>query len=306
VSVFARGTSTLTNPDPIVSQDGWTYVAYQNKTTPTGGGGDSTIVKYGAGGHIHHTLNLPGRIDGMRFNPYDGRMWVTVNEDANPALFTIDLIGWTVRHYSIVSLHGGGYDDLAFANGKAFLAASNPTLDSSGINNHPALISVVLKGSVAVVTPALFGDAGARDIPTGKTVKLNLTDPDSTTVAPDGDVVLISQADSEIVNIHNPGSAGQSVSRLIAGTQLDDTQYATEPDGLFYVVDAKTDTTYIVRGKFAQNVVYSEAPSDSTPYPGTILSIDPMTGATHPIITGFGSPTGLLFVTDRDAAALKL
>ena len=306
VRVFARGTSTLTNPDPIVSQDGWTYVAYQNKTTATGGGGESTIVKYGARGVIHHTRNLPGRIDGMRFNPYDHHMWVTVNEDGNSSLFTIDLISWTVHHYAFsAATHGGGYDDLVFANGKAFIAASNPTLNSSGINNHPALISVVLKGGVAEVTPVLMGNAAARDIPTGKTVKLNLTDPDSTTVAPDGDVVLISQADSEIVKIHNAGIAGQSVSRLIAGTQLDDTQYATEPDGLFYVVDSKADTTYVVRGNFSQHSIYSEAPSDSTTYPGSILSIDPMTGSTHPIIKGFTSPTALLFVTDRDAAALK-
>jgi len=167
------------------------------------------------------------------------------------------------------------------------------------VNTHPAVVSAVLKGGVAEITPVLMGNAIARDIPTGKTVRMNLTDPDSTTVAPGGDVVLISQADSEIVKIHDAGLPGQTVSRLIAGTQLDDTQYATASDGLFYVVDSKTDTTYIVRGNLSQNIIYSEAPSDSTTYPGTILSIDPLTGATHPIITGFVSPTGLLFVAPR-------
>ncbi len=299
VSVFARGTSTLKNPDAIVSAGGWTFVAYQNGTASTGGGGDSTIVQYAAGGVIHHRLNLPGRIDGMRFNPYDGKMWATVNEDANSSLFTIDLTSWAVKHYSFSSAtHGGGYDDLAFANGKAFIAASNPTLNSSGINTHPALVSVVLDGGVAVVKPVLMGNASAFDLRTGKRVTLNLTDPDSMTVANGTDVILISQADQEFVRIYNAGLGGQTVGRLLSTAQLDDTQFALESDGTFYVVDENADVTYIVRGAIKPGAIYTEANN-------FVAIMNPNTGALTDQLTGFQKPSGLLFVSDRDADALK-
>ena len=300
VTVFARGTSTLKNPDPIVSVGGWTYVAYQNATASTGGGGDSTIVQYAAGGVVHHTLNLPGRIDGMRFNPYDGKMWVTVNEDANSSLFTVDVTSWAVKHYTFSSAsHGGGYDDLAFANGKAFIAASNPTLNSSGINTHPALVSVVLNGGVAEVTPVLMGNASASDIRTGGKVTLNLTDPDSMTVAPSGtDVVLISQADQEFVRIYNAGLSTQTVSRLLSTAQLDDTQFALESDGLFYVVDQNANVIYIIRGAIRPGAIYTQANN-------FVATMDPNTGALTNAVTGFQKPSGLLFVSDRDADALR-
>ncbi len=294
VTVFARGTSTLTNPDAVVSTGGWTYVAYQNKTSATGGGGDSTIVKYGSDGTIHHTWNLAGRIDGMRFNPYDGLMWATVNEDGNSSLYTIDLVSFGVHHYTFsAATHGGGYDDLAFSNGKAFIAASNPTLNSAGVNTHPAVVAVTLKGRVAEVLPDLMGNALARDVTTGKSVLLNLTDPDSMTVAPNGDVVLVSQADQEIVRLHNPGVEGQTVTRLLSTAQLDDTQFALESDGLLYVVDQTANVTYVVRGAIKPGAIYTEA--------NTFVGIvNPVTGAIQDVLTGFQKPSGLLFVGDRD------
>ena len=294
VTVFARGTSTLTNPDAIVAVGGWTYVAYQNATAATGGGGFSTIVKYGSDGVSRHTINLPGRIDGMRFNPYDGLMWATVNEDGNPSLFTIDLISFGEHHYTFsAATHGGGYDDLAFANGKAFIAASNPTLNAAGVNTHPAVVAVTLKGSVAEVLPVLLGNALARDVATGKSIFLNLTDPDSMTVAPNGDVVLVSQADQEIVRLHTPGVQGQTVTRLLSTAQLDDTLFATESDGSFYVVDQTANVTYIVRGAIRPGAIYTEANN-------FVGIVNPITGAIQNVLTGFQKPSGLLFVGDRD------
>jgi|SRR5579883_578747 len=298
-TVFVRGNDKRYNPDPIVWINGFLFVAYQNATTPTGGGGDSTIVQYGRNGNAIQSIKVPGRCDGMRWNPYTNLMWITVNEDANSSMYTWDPVSGSLVHFSFSSAkHGGGYDDLAFSNGMAFIAASNPRLSKNGVNKHPAIVGVTLNGSVAEVTPVLMGDARAIDIPTGKTVKLNLTDPDSMTVAPNGDVLLVSQADSEIVWVHSAGSKSQSVSRLIVGTQVDDTVYATQSQGVLYVADAKRDVIYTVSGRFSSGGLYTEAPSDSY-VRGFVGRVDTSYGYITPILTGLGSPTGLLFVPRR-------
>lgn len=296
VDIFLRGDAKRYNPDPIVEQSGDIYVAFQNKTGPTGTGGKSTIAQYDDRGRMLQSIRVPGRCDGMRWNPYTNLMWITVNEDANSSMFTWDPSSHAVKHYKFSSAsHGGGYDDLAFQNKQAFIAASNPTLNHRGINRHPALVSVVLKGSTAEVTPALMGNGLATDITTGKTVRLNLTDPDSMTVAPNGDVLLVSQADSEIVFLHNAGEASQSASRLLVGTQLDDTVYATSRKGLFYVVDQVRNLVYAVTGRVRPGHLYTEAPDDSK-VAGFLGKVNGTTGTITPIVTGFKDPTGLIFV----------
>jgi hypothetical protein len=119
VDVFVRGTSKRYNPDPIVAVGKFIFVAYQNATGPTGTGGDSTIVQYANDGSFVRSIRVPGRCDGMRWNPYSKLMWITVNEDANSSMFTWDPPSNKVTHYSFSSAkHGGGYDDLAFSGGR--------------------------------------------------------------------------------------------------------------------------------------------------------------------------------------------
>jgi hypothetical protein len=299
VRVFLRGDASRYNPDPIEAHGAFVYVAFQNKTGPKGGGGKSTIVQYRHGGRYVQEIQVPGRCDGMRWNPYTNLMWITVNEDANSSMFTWDPFSHALLHYKFSSAsHGGGYDDLAFQNHHAFIAASNPTLNRNGKNRGPAVVSVVLKGTTAEVTPALMGNALATDIPTGHTVRLNLTDPDSMTVAPNGDVLLVSQADSEIVFMHNAGKASQSVSRLLVGTQLDDTIYATSRDGHFLLVDSVRNTVYNVAGPVLPGRLFTVVPSDSG-VPSFFGRVDQATGTVTPIITRFKNPTGLIFVGDK-------
>ena len=69
VSIFVRGTDKRHNPDPIVWENGFLFVAYQNATGPTGTGGDSTIVQYDRKGRVVKSIKVPGRCDGMRWNP---------------------------------------------------------------------------------------------------------------------------------------------------------------------------------------------------------------------------------------------
>src|SRR5260370_23766732 len=110
-------------------------------------------------------------------------LWVTSNEDANPLLMTIDPTSGTVTNYTLApTAWGGGYDDLAFLNGKTFIACSNPNLDANGNNVFPAIDQVTLTGTTATVTPVLLGNAQAMDTTTKTNVTLNDVDPDSMTV----------------------------------------------------------------------------------------------------------------------------
>src|SRR5579863_1147302 len=286
VNLFLHGNKNRYNPDPIVAQGDFFYVAFQNASQPDGTGGDSTVAQYKRDGTLVQTIDVPGRCDGMRWNPNTNLMWLTVNEDANSAMYTWDPKSRALTHYTFsAAKHGGGYDDLAFTNGMAFVAASNPTLNAHGKNKGPALVGVVLKGSTAVVKTVLKGNATATDIPTGNAVTLNLTDPDSLSITPSGDVLLVSQADSEIVFIHNAGSASQTVSRLLVGTQLDDTVYATKRNGTFYLADSKRNAIYSIRGSIKAGTLYTEAPGDSG-VAGFVGTVDTSTGSITPIIDG--------------------
>lgn len=299
VSVFATGADGNTKPDAIFAQGRNVYVAFQNRTTATGGDGDSTIVQYDRSGKALRSTRVPGRCDGMRFNPYTNLIWLTVNEDANSALYTWNPATNTLQHYTFsAATHMGGYDDLAFTGGKAFIAASNPTLTSAGTNPAPAIVQVELVRAVARVSPVLFGNQTAADIRTGATVTLNLTDPDSLTVDPAGDLILVAQADQELVAVHQPGEPGQRVARLQVSTQLDDTVWSTDRAGTLYVADSSTNVIYTVRGPLDPGTIYTETPSDSS-LPGIVGTVDPKTGTVTPLITGFTSPSGLIFVSDK-------
>jgi hypothetical protein len=127
-------------------------------------------------------------------------------------------------------------------------------------------------------------------------VTLNLSDPDSLSVDDKGDLVLVSQADSELIIIANPGTPQQKVSRIPVGTQLDDTVWATSTHGSLLVSDGSTGATYWVKSdNFAVGTIYTEMPDDSG-VASALGTVDPSTGIITPFAIGFGKPTGMLFV----------
>jgi len=94
--------------------------------------------------------SVPGHNDGLRVDPPTHLLWATSCEDGNPALNVIDPSSETITPYTFPATpHGGGYDDVWFMNGSAFIAASNPTLDASGKNVFPAVDKITLSGSSA-------------------------------------------------------------------------------------------------------------------------------------------------------------
>lgn len=301
LKVFARGTSTYFKPDAITVDGQSVYIAYQNSTAKDGSDHKfSTIVKYSGEGEVEQIYYVLGHCDGMRFNPYTRVLWVLVNNDANPAMYTINPANGVIKPYTFSSVpHGGGYDDLAFANGKVFISASNPTLNGAGVNVFPAIDTVSLTGSTANLTPVLMGNATAMDLVTHTTVTLNEVDPDSMSVDPAGDVVLANQAGSELVFLGSPGTSHQAVGRISLGTQVDDTVWATSPDGILFIVDGPANVTYLARTHFVVGTAYTEAPNDSgvASFVGTL---DLTTGIITPVLIGFSSPTGLLFVPSQE------
>ena len=71
------------------------------------------------------------------------------------------------------------------------------------------MVSAKLKGSTTLLAQTLAGNAAATDVTTGSCVTLNLQDPDSMILDPNGELVLTSQADMQLVVIQNPGLACQ-------------------------------------------------------------------------------------------------
>ncbi len=303
VAVFTRPDSTykpVTNPDSVAVDSGHVFIDYQNVTAKDGSDNKtSTVVEYDMNGKHLKDWDVPGHSDGMRIDPATHLVWTTSNEDGNPAFALIDPSAGTVTSYKFPAPvpHGGGYDDLYFLGGKTYVAASAPTLDSSGNNPFPAVDQITLNAAdhTITLTPVLMGNASATDAITKQPVTLALSDPDSLSTDTNGNLVLVSQADSELITITNPGASDQKVTRLQVGTQPDDTVWATGP-GRLLVTDAVSGWTFWISSPhFASGTIYTQTPNDSG-VANFVGTVDTTTGFITPIAIGFTKATGMVFV----------
>ena len=304
VSSFTVGTK-YTSPDSAAVDGGHVFLDYQNNAAKDGSDNNtSAIVEYDMNGKELKTYSCPGHSDGMHMDPKTRLLWVISNEDGNPKMETIDPASGTVTPYTFPKApHGGGYDDVYFLNGLAFISASNPTLDKSGVNVFPALYKVTLSSGKANMTPILMGNATVTDTSTNppSKVAINAVDPDSLSSDTKGNLILVDQAGLELITISNPGTAQQSVTRIPTGTQLDDTVWVTSPKGRLLIVDATSNQTFWLSSvHFGVGSVFTETPDDSG-VAGLIGSVDLSTGIVTPIALGFSKPTGMLFVPDSQS-----
>jgi hypothetical protein len=306
VSVWATGTSAYFNPDPIDTDGTHVWVAYQNMTTTDGSDGGpgygttSTIVEYSMDGKtVLATYSVPGHSDGMRVNPTTHKVWVSSNEDADARLFEIDPTvadaSAAVTEYTVTGLtHGGGIDDLQFVNGNFYVACSNPANPGTHV---PAVGTFTISNSTATFNPVFYDDSSA--VPVGSdaaATPLHLSDPDSFAIDTQGRLVLISQADDQLITLTPVGDAGAvSLTVLTAPTQLEDTVWITATTGQLLLVDATANTIYSIKTTFTPGTVYTETPDDST-IPGVLATLDPTMGTFLPKVIGFGKPTGLLYL----------
>ena len=295
VSLFARQPSGIAGPDSLVVDNGFVYIDYQNTTakdcTDTN---TSTVVQYDMNGKMLKTFTVPGHSDGMRADPSTHLLWVSSCEDGNPKFVTIDPTGGTITPYAFPkTAHGGGFDDICFLNGMVFIAASNPTLSSAGVNVFPAIDKITLSSGKVNLTPVLMGNATATDLLANVKAPLNEVDPDSMTVDTNGDLVLVDQAGSELVFLKNPGTPQQTVTRMSVGDQLDDTVWAPSSPGRLLVTDGTIGNTYWINAY--PGTVYTQAPDDSGTV-GFVGVINMTTGFVTPVVIGFQKATGMLFV----------
>jgi hypothetical protein len=305
ISVFALsqlGQNGYTQPDSLVQWHAHILVGFGNGVAHDGSDGkSSTIVQFSLKGQLERTFSVKGHNDGLRLEPGSNNLWALQNEDANPNLVIIDLESGEQKLYTFPPTpHGGGYDDILFLNEQVFMTASNPTLNGQGVNVFPALVHATLSGNTVHVAPVLYGNATATDIPSGTTVTLNLTDPDSLTADLRGNIVLDSQADAELVFITLGGAVGRFIipSSPPLSLTVDDTAFAPISRAFLLVSDLHGEAVYRIDRptfEFEPGVAYSA--SDSSGIVGT-LNLD--TGAVTPIVTGLVSARGLLFVPIGD------
>jgi hypothetical protein len=303
LSVFAKSAPGFSQPDSIALGRDSVFVGFENHVAKDGSDGKfSTIIEYSLTGAVKRKFSVQGHNDGLRLVGEDS-LFALQNEDANPNLVIIDLKSGGQKVFFPPAPHGGGYDDLRVFKDQIFMSASNPNLDNNGVNHFPVLVRVRLVGSGLVLDPVIKGDAAAIDIPTGASVTLNLTDPDSLSVDQRGNLVLNSQADAELVFIRHPLTAEQTVGRInittSAGpTTVDDTAFAPEGRSFMLFSDVNANIVYRLdapRFGFEPGTAYST--SDTAGIVG-VLNLD--NGVLTPIATGFGSTRGMVFVSDDD------
>lgn len=309
VSSFASAPAGATAADSIAVDGNNVFVGFGNGGAPDGSDGkSSTIAQYTAGGSLVRTFSVPGHNDGLRVDPQTHLLWAIQNEDGNAQLQVINPTTGTMTAYGFSAApHGGGYDDVVFRNGQAFITASAPTLNSSNINAAPALVRATLSGNTVNVTPVLQGNANATDVVSGGQVSLNLTDPDSLTLDRSGNLVFVSQADNQLAVVRSPGAADQSAQRLLllsptgAPAGVDDTLFTPAGGGTMLLTDSKSSTIYAVSFPVTTSgSAFSANTADSS-----LAQLDTNTGVLTPIVTGLTAPKGLaLLATGTSAVPL--
>jgi hypothetical protein len=298
VTTFAKSVKgKYTQPDSVTFNATNVFVGYSNGVAKDGSDGkSSTIVEFTMDGKKVTTFKVKGHNDGLKIDPATGLLWAMQNEDGNPNLVIIDVTAGTQTVYTFSAVPcGGGFDDVVFDGGKVFMSCSNPAHNP---NTDPAIVSVTLVGTTATVSPVpvLLGNASAVNIVTGKTVTLNLQDPDSMILDPSGVLVLDSQADSELVFITNPDSPGQTVKVLPitffgTPTQIDDTVFPTSPVGTILVADLGGETVYAIHG--------SSFPTSGRGFSATgpeVSQLNLATGALSVVINALVSSHGMAFI----------
>lgn len=310
LSTFATAPAGSSAPDSIALVKDTVWVSYGNGGKADGSNGaESTIVEYSSQGQVMRSLTLVGHSDGLRLDPHTNMLWSMQNEDSDPNLVLIDPATGAMQLYKFpATLHGGGYDDIAFVGDGIYASASNPTPDSKGNVTGPSIVRMTLNADNTVsVIPVVPAASPAIDVTTGKTTTLNLTDPDSMIPMPSGSLLLDDQGDAQLVML-NLGAASMpdlKVLPLAGGVQVDDTVFATSAHGYLLLSDRGTDTVYKLETAewpagtafTASTGVPASTTAPVTPaIPAFVGKLDLATGATAPVLSNLVSPHGMAFV----------
>jgi hypothetical protein len=128
VRVFAAGVAEqFKAPDSLAATRDRVYIGYGDDHDPADlDGKASQVVEYTRTGQQLFVYNVPGHNDGLKVDPYTGKIWALQDEDGNPNLVIIDPARREESLYIFAAAppHGGGYDDIVFRNGQVYLGMS--------------------------------------------------------------------------------------------------------------------------------------------------------------------------------------
>lgn len=323
VSVFATDPPGLSAPDSVTFNATNVFVGYGNGGNPDGSdNAKSNVVEYDMSGNAVRTFDIVGHNDGLRINPQTGDLWALQNEDGNSTLIIIDLPSGRQTTYELgTGPHGGGYDDIVFDGNFVFLSASAPTINP---NTAPAIVSLKISPFTkkATLTGILNGNATVTNVTNDQPTQLNLQDPDSMILDPDGDLVLDSQGDGELIVVHHPGLSCQSAflvplnseagQGVPMATQFDDTVFVSQAQGKVLVADKQLGAVYVLTAPyFAPGAAYSAVsvflpPSAQNPTTSFVGQTDLTTGFVTPIISNMGNPGGEAFIPAEQSPSPRL
>src|ERR1700736_2061505 len=304
ISTMAVAPAGDKSPDSITVANGDIWVAYTNGADSTGLSGHSTVVEYDRSGHIDHSYQIAGYVDGLKFDPYTGQIWALQNQDGNSTLSVINPEDHTVsKPFSYADPSSTrGYDDVVFTHGKEFMSFTNPVNPGD-----PTLVQLTNGNDPdgALKTKAIlhFGDMGLN-LETGKTEVIPQNDPDSLKLAPNGDLLFSSGADQVIIDVHNPGTSHQTVAftkvqGVPAGAGLDDVVKVDASAGTFYLSDTANNRVLAVHATGLNSNDYYASVGNA------FGEVDPLTGQFTALVSAanapgfkFGSAHGAEFVAD--------
>jgi len=302
VSTFATGTTVnATKPDSIALGNNSVWVSYANGADSTGLSGSSTIVQYKFNGEVRHVYSIPGSVDGLKVDPETGLVWALQNQDGNSTLTLIDPKAKTISGpipYAVTS-STHGYDDVVFRFGKVFLSYTNPASPTD------PTIQLLQNGSdPLVVTPILLMGATGTNLATRTNQATSQNDPDSLKLAPNGDLILSSGDDGQLIFVSHPGSDDQSVSFLslldpsgASVSGLDDAVFATAERGSFYVTDTSNNRVLKIDAEnLPKGSLYASVGSLNE-----VASVDLKTGKVTAFLPGLNGPHGILFLPNDDS-----
>jgi hypothetical protein len=191
-----------------------------------------------------------------------------------------------------------GYDDVVFRFNQIFLSYTNPS--------GPAdpTIQLLQKGTNPLaVTPILLMGASGKNLATGVVETTSQNDPDSLKLAPNGDLMLSSGDDGQIIFVKHPGSDDQAVSFLtlldqsgarVAG--LDDALFATSESGTFYLTDTNNNRVLKIEAdNMQEGTLFASVGSLNA-----FATVDLKTGKVTGHIPGLNGPHGIVFLPDGD------
>lgn len=317
ISTFATPPNGASGLDSITIAGKYVFVEYGNGVDSTRMvPGNSTIIQYDKAGNFVHAYSIAGSVDGLKFNPETGMVWTLQNQDARSSLTLIDPNTQTIAaHFDYANPSTSrGYDDVVFKGQDVFLSYTNPTG-----NGDPTIVKLLngrspKPGDLLTTAPVLLDGTMGYDTVTGKIELIPQTDPDSLKLAANGDLIFSSNADGAIIDVQNPGTSKQAVAFTpiqgipagsVGNAGLDDVIKPTATSGTFYISDARDGHVITVHvSGLDPNAYYASVGSL-----GAFGQVDENTGVFTALVSAenapgftFGSPHGVVFVPDKNAA----